>query len=291
MAELAPVKQGRITTPTVTKDLIQQYRSTMNNVLQNLFPTLNGAGPDLLFIMMATMGCESTFRLTFGNPPTPNHPGVPPGQWFYRKFFGSPNIVAIMRGNPTGQTYRNLLEGVSAKSLMGTMGAYNIRGNVHYNSEIASNPRYVAILNENSMIVEAGESVSAIYTGDVAPTRAMIMGCMIMESKYNAAKYGIGNAVRSNTDALYVALQSYVGSANAVGFYGESGAGRLAAINDPNNSTVRKLNALGIAKGNGNAQMVAVNGQPSQNAQITSNNGTSATTNNESVNVTGCRQA
>lgn len=231
--------------PTLTADLIQRYARIMNDLLNTYFYTLRNA-PDSLYIMMATMELESSYHILHNGNTTASHistgfinnnlarftsRGVGKSYW---------NDTTIAAAKADSNKYNNILEGLSAQALMGSLGMYQVK-NTRISNDLMDQRHYRDIATSNTLLVNPGQSPSAIFTNDDAGARkSMILGCMDMEWKYSTF-------LRTNSPALSIqkAVGAYVGQENAADVLGTTPSMR---INDIFYGSASKTRALRTAR-------------------------------------------
>lgn len=209
--------------PSKTVDLIQRYGRIMWDVLDTYFPTLWSA-PNSFYIMMSTMELESGYRIVHGSTnPTPNHAVIGVSTGIGKSYWYDPIIVPLREsGNPTVKT--NIIEGLSAKALMATMGMYQVRNCRESNSLI--NGYYRDLAESLGLMVNAGESISAKFpNNDTGARNSMVLGAMIMEQKYK-----IRAAKNSPELAMRLAVGDYVGKAGMKDILGTSPEMRIDTV-------------------------------------------------------------
>jgi hypothetical protein len=204
--------------PTISVDLIQQYSIEMQDVIKSNFFTLAKV-PNYLYFMLSTMEQESSFRILHGSPPTANHTEVVKPQTsasgkasnLGKAYWYDPVIAPLKFSDSIKDPLNALLvEGLTAKALMGTMGLYQVRNTAEHNR--MCNGSYRSIAQNNGLIVNPGASSSVVFTNDITGARrSMIMGCIIMENHLIAA-YRRGFV--DPQDALLWAAGTYVGVDN-----------------------------------------------------------------------------
>jgi hypothetical protein len=261
---------------TKTVDTIQFYAGLMENIMKSNFSKLYSA-PDSVYIMMATMGLESGFRIYHENGTTPNHKTIKITAGIGRSYWTDPVIVPIRDAQST-----NVTEGLSAKALMATMGMYQVRNCRESNSIITG--AYRDIAEGNGLMVNPGDSISATFPNDdTGAQRSMIMGCIIMEFKYlsRLKKY-------TKDTAIYLAVGDYLGKAGAKDVLGTSPEMRIQNVSSPNSNIARTLAAAGIKKGGTTAYTTV---PQDIHAFTETKTETTASSNNPPINTSGCTRA
>jgi hypothetical protein len=260
---------------TKTVDSIQAYAGIMQNIMRGNFPQLYAA-PDSLYIMMATMGLESGFRIYHNNNTTPNHRTIGITSGIGKSYWTDPVIVPI-RETHSG----NVVEGLSAKALMATMGMYQVRNCRESNSIMRG--RYGGIAEANGLMVDPGDSISDTFPNDdTGAQRSMMMGCIIMEHKYVTRLRNY-----DKDTAIYLAVGDYLGKAGAKDVLGTSPEMRIENVSSPNSNIARILAAAKITKGQTLYTAVPRNSQ----AFTETKSQTVASSNNPPVNTSGCTRA
>jgi hypothetical protein len=226
-----------------TVDKIQDYASVMEDLLKNYFKDLYAA-PDALFIMMATMALESSYRLT-----PVNHRSIGTTSRLGKAFWNDPIITPYTSVIHTLTTDKQeaLQEGLSAKALMATMGLYQFRNTKESNYILSLRGDYRSIAEEFGILVDptSGTKPSSKFPDNAVGARAsMMFGCMIMEGKFlSRRRSGYESAA-----AMTQAVKDYVGQENARDILGTSPQDRLNSINDINDPRIRMLARAGITR-------------------------------------------
>jgi hypothetical protein len=193
---------------TGSVDLVQQYITQMEDIISHNFFRLAQI-PNYLYVMMSTMEQESHFKILHGSPATANHTEVvkPQSSTLGRSYWEDPVIKPLkFSDNIKDPLNVTLVEGLTAKALMGTMGMYQIRNTREHKTMCYG--QYQKIAEDNGIIVAAGSSPAAVFTNDITGARrSMIMGCIIMENHFIAASKYFTNP----QDALLDAARRYVG--------------------------------------------------------------------------------
>lgn len=273
-------------TPSATFDLVQRYITIMRNVLNN-FQTLSGA-PDVLYVMMATMELESSFRILHNNPATPAH--IPPStinnklfQFTYRgigKTYWNDPVISIAKANQS--LYNNVLEGLSAQALMGTMGMYQVK-NTRISNMLMSQANYRSLAEQYGLLVNPGASPSSVFTNDdTGAQKSMLLGCMDMEWKYS-----IFLKNNSPQQAIRKAVGAYVGHENASDILGTTPSMRINDIFFGSNSRGRALQVSDIF----NKDQIYTKPIRTAGGQTETKQDTIAGTNNIRPNSNGCNAA
>jgi len=221
---------------------IQYLASKMNTVLSAAFPVLNSC-PDALYIMMATMGLESSFRI-WPNKVNANHVTIGTAGGIGRSYYTDPLVLPLYRDPTSYSTSLSVLnEGLSAKALMATMGMYQVRG-TRESKAVMSLGNYSAIAEGYGIMVNAGQSSSAVFTNDeIGAMRSIVMGCIIMEGKVrNRLKKSV------KAEAMRLAVGDYLGKAGARDVLGTSPEMRMSMVAGSNNAISKTLAASGITR-------------------------------------------
>jgi hypothetical protein len=136
-------------------------------------------------------------------------------------------------------------------------------------------------------MVAVGTKPSSVFTqDDTGATRSMIMGCIVMESKYIAFL----NRGYSRDAAMQLAISGYLGKTGARDVLGSSPEERLAMVNGTlGNSNITTLAKAGFSKSNTLSMVLASNQVPQKTAENRTT--TVATSNNTAPVLGGCTQA
>jgi hypothetical protein len=264
-------------TSTRTMDKIQNYSEIMNDLLTNKFPYLADA-PDALYIMMATMGHESGFKIYHRGGTTPNHIQISKFRSGIGKSYWNDPVIIPIRDDPTYAV--NVEEGLSAKALMATMGMYQVRNCQESLAMISG--RYRDIAESYNLMVNPGQSISGVFSNDdTGATRSMVMGCIVMETKYLRRRRN-----HDPSSALFFAVGDYLGKAGAKDVLGSSPEMRIALVNDSSNNIAKTLHAAGIVRGN--MGRVAANPSTARKTQSETKTVVAANTNLAPAKGLGC---
>lgn len=234
---------------------IQKLTGFMETTMKTHFRTLYEC-PNSLYIMMATMGLESSFRV-WPNGANANHVTIGTSSGIGRSYYTDPLILPKYQSPATYNTTVPVLnEGLSAKALMATMGMYQVRGTRESRAVMALG-NYSALAEANGLMVDPGQSASSVFTNDdVGAQRSIIMGCIIMEGKVrNRLKKSV------KTEAIRMAVGDYLGKAGAKDVLGTSPEMRMASVNDINSPIARTLASAGLTKGSSGVYVALPNTQ------------------------------
>lgn len=227
--------------PTVTIDTIQRYGRILWDVMKSNFYALQSA-PDAWYIMMATMELESGYRVFHGSAaPSANHIIIGTGSGIGRSYWFDPVIVPLKTSSDFN-VQKNIAEGLSAKALMGTMGMYQVRNCTESNNMMKG--AYRAIAESAGLMVDPGQSSSAVFTNDDAGAqKSIVMGCIIMETKYKArrAKY-------REDIAITLAIGDYLGKAGTKDVLGTSPSMRLDNVLNSKTGIGKTLLVAGLSR-------------------------------------------
>lgn len=261
---------------------IQKLAGFMETTMKTHFPVLYGC-PNSLYIMMATMGLESSFRV-WPNGSNANHVTIGTGSGIGRSYYTDPLILPKYQSPATySTTVPTLNEGLSAKALMATMGMYQIRG-TRESKAVLSLGGYSALAEANGLMVEPGQSASAVFTNDdVGAQRSIVMGCIIMEGK---VRNRLKKSVKS--EAIRMAVGDYLGKAGAKDVLGTSPEMRMAAVNSSNNAISKTLAAAGLTSGSSGVYVALPNTQGGGTSTINTANVGSSSAGNPAVARNGC---
>jgi hypothetical protein len=217
-----PIKT-RSSQPSVSVDTIQRYGRIMKDVMETYFPILLSA-PNSFYIMMATMEAESSYRILHGTgSPTANHATISVLTGIGKSYWLDP-VVERLKSSVDPTVRANLIEGLSAKALMGTMGMYQVRNCKESNSIMSGGYRSTA--ESLGLMVNAGESISDTFPDDDTGARnSMVLGCMIMEHKYKIRKTKFYSDM-----AMRLAAGDYLGKAKAADVLGTTPEARVSLI-------------------------------------------------------------
>lgn len=265
---------------TVSK--IQNYRTIMKQILDTKFPILAKA-PDALYTMMAIMGHESSFNIFHRGGTTPNHTNIDVNRSGIGKSYWNDQVIVPIRNSPILSIRNNVIEGISGKALMATMGMYQVRNCSESRAYVSGVYRDIAEFY--NLMVEPGDSISAVFTNDDAgATKSMVMGCIIMEQKYVSRL-----RTHQPSNAMFFAIGDYLGKAGAKDILGTSPEMRVAMVNDTTNWVAKKLSNAGIVRGN--VGRTTPNPNSPSVAQGESKTTTVALTNLPPANGAGCTKA
>lgn len=269
------------TVSSISVDLAQRYANIMDGLLKTYFPALNSA-PDALYIMMATMGLESGFRIYHNGGTTPNHVTIGTATGIGRSYWYDP-VVVPLKSSDDPDVIANITEGLSAKALMATMGMYQVRNCRESNAMVRGIYRDIA--ESFDLMVDPGESISDTYTNDDTGARkSMIMGCIVMETKY------LSRLQKNTSDvAIRLAIGDYLGKAGTKDVLGTSPEMRLANVTDTSTNISRTLVAAKILQSN--SGQVYTNPPQGSGGQSETKTTTVASTNNVRINTNGCNRA
>lgn len=274
-------------TPSATVDLIQQYSRVMADVLKTYFPLLNSV-PDALYIMMATMELESSFRILHNGSSTASH--ITPSiikrslhMYTYRgigKAYWNDSVISIAKANPA--QIDNVFEGLSSQALMGSMGCYQVR-NTKVSNTLMNQFNYRTIAEANGILVNPGASISAVFTNDeTGAMRSMILGCMDMQWKYS-----IFLKRSSSSQAIRKAVGAYLGDTNAADILGTTPNMRINEVFFGKNSKDKALKVSSVFNNTG----IYTKPTETGSGQVETKETTVAGTNNVRVDSNGCGRA
>lgn len=235
-----PIISQHSSQPTVTIDTVQRYGRIMWDIMKTYFPALWSA-PDSWYIMMATMELESGYRIFHGKAnPSPNHVSIGTGSGIGRSYWFDP-VIAPLKTTNDFNTQKNIVEGLSAKALMATMGMYQVRNCKESNDMLIGN--YRSIAESHGLMVNPGQSSSAVFTNDDdGALKSIVMGCIVMETKYK------GRRAKNTNDstAMKLAVGDYLGKAGTKDILGSSPSMRLDNVLNGKTGIGRTLIAAGL---------------------------------------------
>lgn len=256
---------------SLTVNQVQKYAGFMENVMKTHFPLLYSC-PNSLYIMMSTMGLESSFRI-WPNGVNANHVTIGTAGGIGRSYYTDPLILPKYQNPASYSTsVQTLNEGLSAKALMATMGMYQIRGTKE-SKAVMSLGGYSSLAESYGLMVEPGQSAAAVFTNDdTGANRSIAMGCLIMEGK---VRNRLKKSVKS--EAIRMAVGDYLGKAGARDILGTSPEMRMADVSNPKTSTAKILAASGINNGSSGVFVAMPNRTKSgESTNNTRNTGTSS---------------
>lgn len=188
----------------------QVYELEIKNQLDTNFRVLANHPKAVAYIVGITC-VESGSGLSWKNVSV-KHQVLPSTQGF-GKYFEQHQVTLAARKNPSvNQT--NLTQGRQAQSLLGCMGAYLIRG-------LQNGPKgfphvqkdYSAVAESVGCLVNPGESLSAIFTEDMAGLRrGLVAGMCVLEYNY---KIYLRKFSGDKDKAFYQTIKSHLGSPNS----------------------------------------------------------------------------
>ena len=229
---------------------VQKIRGFVEELLRGYFPKLSQA-PNALYVIMATLGFESGWRLLHkrGSQISSMH-------YFYTGSTGgaageyrrSPLIQNLLRSPTiTPQIIDNINQGCVAHGLSATMGYYYVRG-VPANKQRFGG--YRALVNSLGMEVAPGESITALFAAndDTAKKRSIASGLIIMETDY-VRFLSKGN---SPSTAISKAIGSYLGAPGVADKNGSTPEMRVNQVLGGKQGVTYALQQAGISQ-NGTA--------------------------------------
>jgi hypothetical protein len=175
--------------PTVQSASSVSFKQTLrqivtNSINTNFLATL-GKEADIVNIVMSLMYLESSMR------PTAIGKSIPIAVSSSARDYWNSSAVSCLRPTATQQQLANLQEGLQAWGLMQCMGWNLVRG-----ASIAGGGKQVIESARPdlaaALCVNPGESIRAKYYGEPNIGNQIMVGLIILESKYKAVK-GSGN--------------------------------------------------------------------------------------------------
>lgn len=225
---------------------VQKIRGLVEGLLKGYFPKLSQA-PNILYVVMATLGFESGWRLLHkrGSIISSMH-------YFYTGSTGgaageyrrSPLIQNLLRSpSVTPQIVDNINQGCVAHGLSATMGYYYVKG-VPANKQRFGG--YRSLVDSLGMEVAPGESITALFAAndDLAKKRSIASGLIIMETDYSRF-LSKGN---SPSTAISKAIGSYLGAPGVADKNGSTPEMRINQVLGGKQGVTFALQQAGISK-------------------------------------------
>lgn len=201
--------------PANTVADVAEIRDITASELDN-FPYLKQC-PDIMYWLMGTWGCESSWRL-FANGNNSLHSPTDPYQHpnsFINIDYHSSNIIrnlwnSVADGSPTRL---NIKEGWYAHGISATMGAYFVRG-TPTNRQYRYYPESAKRIDALGIEVDPGQSISkTLFPIDTYSNRrkSIVSGMVILNMHFRAAlkKFRDPNQAISSAIMTYVGVKGY----------------------------------------------------------------------------------
>lgn len=188
----------------------QLLEAEVRSQLSTNFPTL-GNHPRATEYILGVVGVESGSGYNWGNVSV-RHQVLSGASGIGKAYENHPVILQARKTTALDQT--NITQGRQAHSLLGTLGAYLIRGLA---TGAKSFPHvqgsYKEIAESVGCLVNAGESLFSLFTEDLAGLkRGLVPGMCILEYNY---KIALRQKAGNKDQAIYLAIRRHLGDPNA----------------------------------------------------------------------------
>lgn len=232
-------KYAKQSSSSTQLEKIVKLRDITDTLIKSNFALLQKA-PNYLYIAMSIWGYESSFNLLHGkkgttktsrhltvvNPRSSSYSGA--GTNITGKYFRSSNIQTIL--NNSGRTpteVYNVEDGYYAHGLSACMGCYHVK-NTPTGDEFKQYSEHAALIAQEGLQVNPGESISALFTDDEAGWRKSIAsGLIILDQKYRKALIKAGG---NTAKAIQLAVGYYLGTPGVKDANGLTPEGRISQV-------------------------------------------------------------
>lgn len=248
---------------------IQKLRDMVRDLLSQYFPKLSQA-PNILYVIMATLGFESGWKLLHsrGNKISSMHniyvPGSEKPGSAVREYLISAPIQHVLRSSSvTPEIVQNVYQGCVAHGMSAIMGHILVAGTPSNKYRFSG---YRNIVTDLGLEVRPGESITNLFQAndDLAKKRSIACCIIHIDGDYDRAL----NKGSTRNEALVKAIGYYLGSPKVADKNGMTPEQRISDITSGKKGVNYALQVAGVTM---NGEAFVANSQVASNTTAASN--------------------